>query len=89
MGSEARLVMPWGSQCMSYEWFEYWGCSLKKFFGVDLAGPAVAATAKARMEAATEAFMLTVRNWLNWIRLRKSVLVKMVRLAKVLRQAKD
>jgi hypothetical protein len=32
--------------------------SLKKFFGLDLAGQAVAAAAKARMEAAMEAFML-------------------------------
>jgi hypothetical protein len=35
-------------------------CSLKKFFGVDLAGPAVAVAAKARIEAAMEAFMLIV-----------------------------
>jgi hypothetical protein len=33
---------------------------LKKFMGEDLAGPAETATAKAMMEAATEAFMLMV-----------------------------
>jgi len=33
---------------------------LKKFMGADLAGPAETATAKAMMEAATEAFMLMV-----------------------------
>jgi hypothetical protein len=45
---------------MSHRQFVHGHCSLKKFFGVDLAGPAVALAAKARMEATIEAFMLTV-----------------------------
>jgi hypothetical protein len=52
---------------MPHEWVLYWDCSLKKFFGVDLAGPAEAMAAKARMEAATEAFMVMDGFGESWI----------------------
>jgi hypothetical protein len=45
---------------MPHRQFAYGRYSLKKFLGVDLAGPAVAVAAKAIMEATMEAFMLTV-----------------------------